>query len=98
MARALILIMVLALSACSTTSQRLGAISTQAGKTRAAITLPDIPEACTAYIERVYPKLGEKARWTQKRWEFIADNRDQQARDCRKWWDDYKASVEKSTI
>lgn len=94
MARALILaIMVLALSACQTASQKLATISTQAGQTRAAIILPELPDACTAYLERVYPKLGEKARWTQKRWEFIADNHDREADDCRKWWSEFRGAI-----
>jgi hypothetical protein len=50
------------------------------------------PEACTAHIERVVPKVGEKARWTQRRWEIVADNRDRQADDCGEWIEDIFAA------
>jgi len=39
-------------------------------------------------MERVLPKAGEKARWTQKRWEFSADNIDAQIDRCAQFDDD----------
>lgn len=72
----------LALSGCGTTSARLNHASATAGTVRAEIARPATPKSCIAKMERVRPKVGEKARWTQKRWEFVADNRDRLADDC----------------
>jgi hypothetical protein len=38
-----------------------------------------------AHVERVIPKVGEKFRWINQRWEVTADNRDRQADDCAAW-------------
>lgn len=96
MARSIIIVLVAILfmgNSCETASERLTAAATTQGQTRAAITRPATPEACVAHVERVYPKVGEKARWTQKRWEIVADNRDRLADDCRADLDGYWNAV-----
>lgn len=72
----------LALAGCGTAVARLDQAAEATGATRAGIVRPATPESCTAKMERVKPKLGEKTRWTLKRWEIVADNRDQLAADC----------------
>lgn len=97
MARSLIIILVAILTmgnSCQTTGKRLDAAATSTGQARAIVSRPVTPEACIAHMERVIPTVGEKARWTQKRWEFVADNRDRLADDCRAdldgYWDNVK--------
>ena len=94
MARSVIILaMAVLLSACQTQGQRLDAAATATGQSQAVIPRPVTPAACTAHMERVVPKLGEKARWTQKRWEIVADNRDRLADDCQADLDDYWNAV-----
>jgi len=79
--------------ACQTTQDRLSsAVATEA---LAKVRPPPIklPQACTAKMGRVYPKLGEAHVITQKRWEFSADNRDRQAENCQAWEDQYNNSA-----
>tara|TARA_R110002020_G_scaffold21450_2_gene72846 strand:+ start:2810 stop:3109 length:300 start_codon:yes stop_codon:yes gene_type:complete len=98
MARTIIALCAVALlSGCQALGQRLNVAATTQGQANAEVILPEMPESCTAHIERVYPKVGEKARWTVKRWEIVAESRDQLADDCREWWDDYRASVAQIT-
>ena len=98
MARTVIILMAAILTmgaSCQTQGQRLDAAATATGQVRAVIPRPITPEACTAHMERVVPKIGEKARWTQKRWEIVADNRDRLADDCGVALDDYWNAVAK---
>jgi hypothetical protein len=89
MGKALILIpIVLALMSakgCQTMDDQLTKASTTKGQTAAQFDFPDLPGACTAHVDRVIPKVGEKVRWSQNRWEVTADNRDRQANDCALW-------------
>lgn len=78
---------------CQTDMARVNAAAKREGVSNAAAILPDLPPSCTAKMERVYPKVGEKARWTQKRWEFSADKRDGLAEDCGVFWNIYKKRV-----
>lgn len=88
MARALIIALAsIVLASCQTTEQRLEAAAQERGAAEAEAPKQVAPEACVAHMERVVPKVGEKARWTQKRWEIVADNRDRQAADCGAWID-----------
>jgi len=92
--RALTLLLVLiGLAGCQTSKQRLEAAAVVAGQTRAVSPKLDLPDACTTHMERVVPKVGEKARWTQTRWEILADARDRQADDCRAWEKDYNTGA-----
>lgn len=99
MARSMIVMLVAILTmgnSCETAGRRLTAAATAEGQARAAITRPATPDSCVAYVDRVYPKVGEKARWTQRRWEIVADNRDRLADDCRADLDGYWNAVEGS--
>ena len=97
MARPMIVAMVLlavalSASACQSTGERLAEAAWAQGETKARTPQVIAPEACTAHMERVVPRVGEKARWTQKRWEIVADNRDRQADDCGEWIEDIFAA------
>lgn len=83
-----LLAVALSASACQSTGERLAEATRAQGEARARTPQVIAPEACTAHMERVVPRLGEKARWTQKRWEIVADNRDRQADDCGDWIED----------
>lgn len=82
------------LAGCQSTQQaRLsGAAITQA-IAKAPVPKINLPDACTAKTGRAYPKAGEPWVVLQKRWEFIADARDQQSADCAQWADDYNAAI-----
>ncbi|MCS0459551.1 hypothetical protein [Rhizobium favelukesii] len=70
---------------CQTIEERASAAAEVKGQTAAAVDFPSLPEACTAHVDRVKPKVGEKFRWINQRWEVTADNRDRQADDCAAW-------------
>lgn len=70
---------------CQTLDARVEAAAQTKGQTAAAIEFPPLPAACTAHVERVRPKVGEKFRWINQRWEVTADNRDLLADDCAAW-------------
>jgi len=100
MARSLIILLVAILTmgnSCQTVGQRLDVAAKAEGQARAKVPRPATPESCVAHIERVFPKVGEKARWTQKRWEIVADNRDRAADDCQADLDGYWQSVDDIT-
>lgn len=78
-------IILMPLSGCQTIEGRAKAAAEVKGQTAAAIVFPPLPEACTAHVERVKPKVGEKFRWIQQRWEVTSDNRDRKADDCAAW-------------
>lgn len=63
---------------------------------------PELPASCTALMERVKPRVGEAWVIFARRWEIVADNRDQQARDCQLEWDAfwiaYKATLAGGSI
>ncbi|MFN3833366.1 MAG: hypothetical protein ACK4SQ_14165 [Allorhizobium sp.] len=91
----LALILVLAVAstgaACQTQQSRIStAVSVQ------AVTYnppkPELPASCTELMERAKPKMTEAWVVTQKRWEFLADNRDQASRDCQSQWDAFWAA------
>jgi hypothetical protein len=79
-------------SGCTTTearqTKRLVAASQAIGVTKAQPVGTRLPEECVKHMERVLPKTGEKARWTQKRWEFSADNIDAQIDRCAQFDED----------
>lgn len=89
----MVALVLIGLAGCQTSKQRLEAAATVTGQTRAVAPKLDLPDACTAHMERVVPKVGEKARWSQTRWEIVADARDRQADDCRAWETDYNAGA-----
>ena len=64
-----------------------------AGEARAAYTLPPWPAECAERMARVIPKAGEKARWTQKRWEIVADGTDQRIESCATFYRDLRSRL-----
>jgi hypothetical protein len=96
MARSIILMaMSVLLSACQTQVQKLDIAATETGQAKATMPRLVTPEACIAYVDLVVPKVGEKARWTQKRWEIVRDNRNRQADDCGATLEEYWDEIEK---
>ncbi|MBX9467197.1 MAG: hypothetical protein KL839_04835 [Rhizobium sp.] len=75
-------------AACQTPQSRISsAVSVQAVVRNPP--KPELPASCTVLMEIAKPKLTEAWVVTQKRWEFLAENRDQAAEDCRSEWDAY---------
>ncbi|MDI7864279.1 hypothetical protein MRS76_20275 [Rhizobiaceae bacterium n13] len=64
-----------------------------AGEARAAYALPLWPAECARPMERVTPKAGEKARWTQKRWEIVADATDRRIENCAMFYRDLRSRL-----
>jgi cytochrome c5 len=98
MARSVIILLASILvmgNSCQTAEERMAAAAKAQGEVQAKIARPVTPDSCIAKVERVKPKVGEKARWTQKRWEIVADNRDRLADDCRETLDGYWNEIEK---
>lgn len=84
------------LSGCGNTDlTRIDTAAKAQGVTQARVSLPDLPERCRDPMGRVVPKVGEKARWSQKRWEYSADNIDRQITDCAAFYDTTKTNFEK---
>lgn len=81
----LVALLLMPLASCQTVEGRASAAAEARGQSAAAVDFPPLPEACTAHVQRVKPKVGEKFRWIQNRWEVTADNRDRQADDCKAW-------------
>lgn len=59
---------------------------------------PELPASCTALMERVKPRVGEAWVIFARRWEIVADNRDQQARDCQLSWDAFWTAYSQTLI
>lgn len=93
--RALILIALALLAGCQS-SKELNARVQQAAQAQGAAMARQpvlvLPATCTALMERV--KLRDEP-WVihSWRWNVAADNRDQLARDCQAWADDYNKRV-----
>jgi hypothetical protein len=88
--KALILILPIALAlmstkGCQTLDARMEKAAEAQGQAQASSPLPPMPDACTAHVARIVPRVGEKFRWINQRWEVTADNRDRQADDCAAW-------------
>lgn len=75
-------------SGCISTDEKLKVAAETIGRTQAKTELPETPSECRRHMDRVFPKIGEKVRWTQKRWEFAADNIDGQIDRCAAFNDD----------
>ncbi|MNE46177.1 hypothetical protein D3C80_1405010 [compost metagenome] len=89
MARSQLILLCLLLTGCATTEQRVTTAAKTEGEARAVIPFPDPPASCVAKIGRV--RIGDEP-WvvTFRRWEVVADIRDQQAADCAAWFADMK--------
>ncbi|MES5044092.1 hypothetical protein ABVB72_02295 [Rhizobium nepotum] len=77
---------------CQTDKERLKATSVVQGETRARQPVLILPAACTALMDRV--KLRDEP-WVLHswRWNVAADNRDQLAKDCQSWADDFNKRI-----
>lgn len=84
------------LSGCATTNQRLQQAATQQGQTRAAVILPDLPQACREAIGAVDPKEGEKWRGVQLRWRIVRENENEIKAACASFYDDLKRRLAQS--
>jgi hypothetical protein len=56
---------------------------------RAQTIVPELPPECREHIQRLLPKLGEKVRWTQDRWEYSADLVDARIDRCAQFHDEW---------
>lgn len=79
---------------CATTEKRLEAAAVTKGKVSAGVTLAPLPDDCRKHMGRVVPKVGEKVRWTQKRWEYSADAGDRQIDDCAEFYDAQRSRMQ----
>ena len=76
------------MSGCETTDGRvLSQAANTLGNVQAGVSLGDLPPECRQHIGRVVPQIGEKPRWTQKRWEYVADAADQRVDNCAAFYD-----------
>ncbi|QRM56898.1 hypothetical protein F3Y30_11930 [Sinorhizobium sp. BG8] len=83
------------LSGCGTTDQIRQAEQAAATTATASAStgLPDWPDYCRDKMPGVDPKVGEKARWTIKRWEIVHENDNARTAWCAGFYDDVRASV-----
>lgn len=81
------------LSGCETTEERLKQAAITKGQIAAGVDIGALPDRCRQHIKRVYPKAGEKARWTIKGWENSADEIDDQIDFCATFDDDRRARL-----
>ncbi|OWV94433.1 hypothetical protein ATY81_12600 [Rhizobium sp. R72] len=78
-------------SGCVSTDSRATAAAEAKGRVQAAVHLPDLPAECRAKMARVFPRLTEKPRNTQLRWEFAADAEDGKNDRCSNFYDSVKS-------
>ncbi|MDK1386393.1 hypothetical protein QN224_13335 [Sinorhizobium sp. 8-89] len=52
------------------------------GRLAAGRHLPDWPAYCSGPMPAVVPKLGEKPRWTQARWEMVREQENRRIDWC----------------
>lgn len=79
---------------CQSTERRLESAAATKGRVSAGVVLAPLPDDCRKHMGRVLPKVGEKVRWTQKRWEYSADAVDRQIDDCTAFWDDQRSRMQ----
>lgn len=81
-------------SGCQSTEKRLDTAASTKGRVSAGVVLAPLPDDCRKHMGRVVPKVGEKVRWTQKRWGYSADAIDRQIDDCAAFWDDQRSRMQ----
>jgi len=68
---------------CSTgETARLDAAAVEIGRLSADRAAPEWPSYCRDPMPAVVPKLGEKHRWTQARWELIREEENRRIAWC----------------
>jgi len=80
---------------CASTNKRLQQAAIQQGQARAAVILPDLPQACRDAIGGVNPKEGEKWRGVQLRWRVVRENENEIKAACAAFYDDLKTRLAK---
>lgn len=65
------------------------------GEARARSYPPQLPLECREHMRRVVPKIGDKFRGTQLRWETSADQVDAQIDRCAQFHDDWAEKASK---
>ena len=91
MARSIIILCLL-LTGCQSVQDNLNAAKSAEAVTKARVTLPDWPTYCSEHMPAVVPKVGEKFRHTQSRWEVVRDNENARIQ----WCSDHYGTVKKS--
>ena len=79
------------LNGCQTTEKRLHQAAIAQGQARAAVILPDLPQACRDAICSVQPKENEKWRGVQLRWSVVRSNENEIKAACAAFYDDIRA-------
>lgn len=93
MARSLILLCLL-LAGCQSVQDKLNAAKSQEAVTKARVSLPDWPVYCSEEMPAVIPKIGEKFRHSQARWEVVRDNENARIKWCAEHYGTVKKSYE----
>ena len=77
------------LSGCGTTDaqRRIETAAAEIGRQTAGRNLPEWPVYCREPMPAVTPKIGEKARWAQRRWEITRDNENKRVEWCAAHYD-----------
>lgn len=83
--------MISAGSSCVTADRRLHAAAITQGQVKAALNLPDLPQACRDAIGIVIPKEREKWRGVQLRWEVVRENENEIKAACAAFYDELRA-------
>ncbi|WP_405030720.1 hypothetical protein [Pleomorphomonas sp. JP5] len=78
------------MAGCGTLDQRLTAASSEIGRQSAGVSLPALPARCREDMPRVVPRVGEKWRAVQGRWQIVADGVDRRTADCAAFYDDVR--------
>lgn len=86
------------LSGCGSRDEALDATAKSLGEMSAGVKLPEYPKRCRDKMPRVIPKVGEKWRAVQERWEITADNVDKRTADCAAFYGDVKAGMDRAVI
>ena len=88
----------LILTGCLSTEEkqnrRVVAAATAIRLTKAKSEVPEFPPECREHMGRVYPKLTEKWRNTQLRWEYSADQVDARTDRCAQFHDEWKSKAQ----
>ncbi|MEY9829816.1 hypothetical protein ABIA25_001631 [Sinorhizobium fredii] len=66
---------------------RLDASAASMGRLAAGVHLPEWPALCREPMPAVVPKLGEKARHSQSRWEVVREQHNQRVEWCGRHYD-----------
>ncbi len=60
------------------------------GESQAGVQLAPLPDKCRKHVDMVQPKVGERPRWTQLRWEYVKEATDAQIDACAGFYDEQR--------